>query len=268
MSPHILVFDSGIGGTSVLEHIKASIPSAHFSYVMDNALLPYGLQSEQTIRSRLASLVQYIEAQELKVDIIVIACNTASTSALAATRHLTTIPIVGVVPAIKPAVRFSCTNHIALLATPATSNNAYTHGLIEQFAQGSRVDRHHSTSLVKFAEALYWNRPINEEEVATELRRIGIATKVDTIVLGCTHFPILTPYLKSFYGSGVTFVDSGEAIARRVRSLLVQVNKCPAMLDANDLLIEKPLQFYATAPDKISPNEHSIKLISLNSFSD
>ncbi|TMP74524.1 glutamate racemase, partial [Pseudoalteromonas ruthenica] len=89
-------------------------------YVMDNALLPYGLQSEQTIRSRLASLVKYIEAQELNVDIIVIACNTASTSALAATRHLTTIPVVGVVPAIKPAVRFSCTNHIALLATPAT----------------------------------------------------------------------------------------------------------------------------------------------------
>jgi glutamate racemase len=263
VSPHILVFDSGIGGTSVLDHIKLSIPYAYFSYVMDNALLPYGLQSEQTIQSRLAALIKYIEEQALNVDIIVIACNTASTSALQATRHLTAIPIVGVVPAIKPAVCLSNTKHIALLATPATSNNAYTHDLIKQFAQGTRVDLHHSTSLVKFAEALYWNRPVNTQDVIIELRRIGIATQVDTIVLGCTHFPILKPYLTNFYGSGVALVDSGEAIARRVKALLTQANNSPVGLAKNNVFKEKPLQFYATAPDKINLNTQSIRLISL-----
>ncbi|KAF7767570.1 glutamate racemase [Pseudoalteromonas citrea] len=267
MSPHILVFDSGIGGTSVLAHIKASIPSAHFSYVMDNALLPYGLQSEQTIRARLAALVQYIDEQELNVDIIVIACNTASTSALEATRQLTRISIVGVVPAIKPAAALSDTKHIALLATPATSNNAYTHSLIEQFAQGLRVDLHHSTALVTFAEALYWNRLVEDAKVVTELHRIAIAPEVDTIVLGCTHFPILKRHFEQFYSSDVKLVDSGEAIARRVQSLLAQAGKYTMILCERDLSRKKPLQFYATAPDKISFTEQEIKLISLNSIS-
>lgn len=262
MSPHILVFDSGIGGTSVLQHIEAQIPSAQFSYVMDNALLPYGLQSDQTIQRRLRALIKRIEQQSLAVDLIVIACNTASTAALSATRELTTIPIVGVVPAIKPAVMKSANQHIALLATPATSNNAYTQSLINEFAQGCQVDRHHSTTLVTLSETLYWQQNVDKELIFSELGRLCIAHTVDVIVLGCTHFPVLKPHISAFFGEGVELIDSGEAIARRVESLLrLSAKVTPSCVE----VIKKPMQFYATAPEKIIfRNGQTIALMDLN----
>ncbi|WP_234401199.1 glutamate racemase [Pseudoalteromonas sp. T1lg23B] len=246
--PHILVFDSGIGGTSVLGHIQSLLPNAQYSYVMDNALLPYGLQSEQTIQSRLACLINKIAGFERKVDLIVIACNTASTQALAATRKLTSIPIVGVVPAIKPAAIQSKNRHIALLATPATSNNAYTNALIAEHANGCRVDLHQSTRLVALAEQYYWQQTLDLEKLNHELEYINIDKQVDCIVLGCTHFPILSTHLAQYYGQQVELIDSGYAIAQRVKYLLKDKNG-----DSND--IKMPLQFFATAPNGITNKE-------------
>ncbi|MBQ4852218.1 glutamate racemase [Pseudoalteromonas sp. MMG012] len=261
MSPHVLVFDSGIGGTSILQHLESKLPHAQFSYVMDNALLPYGLQSETVIKSRLAALVTRIKELDLQVDLIVIACNTASTAALNATRQLTNIPIVGVVPAIKPGVLLSNSKHIALLATPATSSNAYTYGLIEEFAQNCKVDSHHSTVLVSLAEAAYWQQELDNNVVFAELQTLNIDQSVDVIVLGCTHFPILKAALTSFYGSNVKLVDSGEAIARRVLSILAHPNNTKG---SSEERIKKPLQFYATAPDKIRSDDRVILQLNLS----
>ncbi|CAM4287118.1 glutamate racemase [Pseudoalteromonas byunsanensis] len=246
--PHILVFDSGVGGTSVLSHIQSLLPNAQYSYVMDNALLPYGLQSEQTIQSRLACLIKRIDCFERKVDLIVIACNTASTQALAATRMLTSIPIVGVVPAVKPAAARSKSKRIALLATPATSNNAYTNALIAEYAQGCRVDLHKSTRLVALAEQYYWQQTLDLDKLNRELEYINIDKQVDCIVLGCTHFPILRAQLAQYYGQQVELIDSGHAIAQRVQFLLKDK-------DHNDHDIKMPLQFFATAPNGMTNKE-------------
>ncbi|OHU86883.1 MULTISPECIES: glutamate racemase [Pseudoalteromonas] len=246
--PHILVFDSGVGGTSVLSHIQSLLPTAQYSYVMDNALLPYGLQSEQTIQSRLACLIKRINDFEHVVDLIVIACNTASTQALAATRKLTSIPIVGVVPAIKPAAAQSKSRRIALLATPATSNNAYTNSLIAEHAKGCRVDLHKSTRLVALAEQYYWQQTLDLDKLAHELEYINIDKEVDCIVLGCTHFPILRTQLEKFYGSHVDLIDSGHAIAKRVQFLLEGKQ-------SNRSGVKMPLQFFATAPSGMTNKE-------------
>ncbi|BBN80259.1 glutamate racemase [Pseudoalteromonas sp. A25] len=257
--PHILVFDSGVGGTSVLEHIKLLVPTAEYSYVMDNALLPYGLQSEQTIQARLACLVKRANQLSVPVDLIVIACNTASTHALATTRELTDIPIVGVVPAIKPAVLSSQKKHIALLATPATSSNAYTQSLIREYAKDCQVDLHQSTKLVSLAEQLYWQGSFDVGQLHDELALIDISEKVDRIVLGCTHFPILKAQLSQYYGHSVELIDSGAAIAKRVKFLLS--NKLEVLEGTN----KKPLQFYATAPDNLVFNSQiELQAMSLN----
>lgn len=238
--PHILVFDSGIGGTSVLSHIQDSLPTANYTYVMDNALLPYGLQCEETIQNRLASLVNKITANFFgEVDLIVIACNTASTYALAHIRQFTQIPIVGVVPAIKPAAQMSGAKHIALLATPATSRNKYTQSLVSEFAEHCRVGFYHSTELVKLAERKFWLGENVQKRVHQELSLIALDKEADVLVLGCTHFPILSEEIAHFYGAQLKLIDSGAAIAKRVVFLL-----------SNKLqqgMIKKPLQFFATA---------------------
>lgn len=238
--PHILVFDSGIGGTSILSHIQNSLPAANYTYVMDNALLPYGLQSEETIQNRLTRLINKVTAKFFgEVDLIVIACNTASTYALAHIRQFTQIPIVGVVPAIKPAAQMSRSKRIALLATPATSKNKYTQSLVSEFASDCQVYFHHSTELVKLAERKFWLGESVIEQVHQELSVIGVNNLTDVLVLGCTHFPILAEEIASFYGSKLMLIDSGAAIAKRVSFLV-----------SNKIINEeskKPLQFFATA---------------------
>ena len=222
-----MVFDSGIGGTTVLEHIKHSIPNAQYSYFMDNALLPYGAQSQQTIINRLCSLIHFIKANTLSVDLIVIACNTASTSALSAVRQITDIPIVGVVPAIKPAAELTRSNHIGLLATPATVASSYT------------------------TESLDTNK------LHQVLDDLHIDKTIDVLVLGCTHFPILAEPISQYFEGKVKLLDSGVAIANRVDYLLKQLN-----LGMNKLTdIKKPLQYYATAD--VFSNKLAVKLVTL-----
>ncbi|TMP80403.1 glutamate racemase [Pseudoalteromonas phenolica] len=245
--PHILVFDSGIGGTSVLTHIQNTLPGADYTYIMDNALLPYGLQSEETIQSRLTSLVNKISSNFFgEVDLIVIACNTASTYALAHIRQFTQIPIVGVVPAIKPAAQISIRKHIALLATPATSKNQYTQSLVSEFAQYCQVSFYHSTELVRLAERKFWLNEDVREGVNKELSAIKVDNQADVLILGCTHFPILKYEIAEFYQTQCVLIDSGTAIAKRVQHLLAG--------SIDEIEIKKPLQFYATALNEVPVN--------------
>ncbi|KZN31835.1 hypothetical protein N480_01485 [Pseudoalteromonas luteoviolacea S2607] len=242
--PHVLVFDSGIGGTSVLSHLQLSMPMVQYTYVMDNDLLPYGLQSQETIKSRLTALLNWIERSAKQVDVIVIACNTASTYALETARQHTNIPIVGVVPAIKPAAETSHKKHIGLLATPATSKNTYTANLISTFASKCQVDIYHSTALVNIAEHYYWHKELQVELLQAELERLNICHELDRLVLGCTHFPIIKSHLQDYFTYKVELVDSGAAIARRVRHLLAsKLVECKG-------LEARPVHWYATASDR------------------
>jgi len=214
---------------------------------MDNALLPYGLQNEETIQNRLASLVNKISSNFFgEVDLIVIACNTASTYALAHIRQFTQIPIVGVVPAIKPAAQISIRKHIALLATPATSKNQYTQSLVSEFAQDCQVSFYHSTELVRLAERKFWLNEDVREGVNKELSAIKVDNQADILILGCTHFPILKYEIAEFYKTQCELIDSGTAIAKRVQHLLAG--------RIGEIVIKKPLQFYATALNEVPVN--------------
>lgn len=258
MVPHILIFDSGIGGTSVLSHVRSTLPFANVSYVMDNALLPYGLQSQETIVERLKGLLKPAMPWCEQIDLIVIACNTASTQALAILREHTDIPIVGVVPAIKPAAMQTQTGRIALLATPATVKNQYTHNLIKEFAAGCHVDLHASTELVCLAEQFYWCNADITQSVHNELRRIAFHHDVDHIVLGCTHFPIISEAIASYFDTKVVLLDSGAAIARRVSFLLNEMGF------TNDEHKKGFVHYYATKPvTDTNKKMHVITCISL-----
>ncbi len=251
-----MVFDSGIGGTTVLEHIQKRIPNAQYSYFMDNALLPYGAQTQQTIISRLCSLIYFIEQNALVVDLIVIACNTASTSALSEVRKITSIPIVGVVPAIKPAAQVSRTKHIGLLATPATVASPYTHTLIKEHASNTEVSLYSSVELVALAEQFFFTQQLNTHKLHKALMHLGIHSDIDVLVLGCTHFPILSDAIQAYFNNTVQLLDSGAAIASRVSYLLDQHN-----LKSKWAGEKKPLHYYATAD--ILSNKQVIKDVTL-----
>ncbi len=234
---HILVFDSGFGGLSVAREIHQLYPSCRISYLADNAFFPYGLKSDAALTARiLCVLRQAIDL--IKPDIVVVACNTASTIVLAELRQAFILPFVGVVPAIKPAAALTQTRTLGILATPATINRAYTDQLIADFAQDIRVIRHGSRQLVLMAEAQLLGQPAEPAALLQELNGLLLqpgGAAIDTIVLACTHFPLLKQELMAVCPRPMVWVDSGLAVAKRVGGWLQQLAVNP-----------KPLQPYAT----------------------
>ncbi len=212
----VLIFDSGVGGLSIYQHIQARLPDASCDYLMDNALFPYGELAESRVIERICALVACYQRDHC-ADFIVIACNSASTLVLPALREQTQVPVIGVVPAIKPAAKNGCA-HIGLLATPGTVARSYTDKLINDFAAHCRVTRIGSSQLVRMAEG-----KIAGERVTMELLRAELAQWLldppDAIVLGCTHFPLLKTELAACFSHAPIWVDSGEAIARRLQQL-------------------------------------------------
>jgi len=216
---NILIFDSGMGGLSVYQEVKCQLPNHRYDYIFDNAYFPYGEQPEHVIVQRCANLIGSLVAAR-EIDLVVIACNTASTVALPSLRELLTIPVVGVVPAIKPAAKVSKNNHIALLATPATVQRPYTDHLIEEFAAHCEVLRVGVTNLVVQAERKMAGYTVDMNEIHHALEPVITANiQPDTLVLGCTHFPLLKDEIH-YYLPDITLVDSGAAIAKRVSCLL------------------------------------------------
>lgn len=232
---NILVFDSGIGGLTVLEKIQQRLPQANYYYLFDNARLPYGELAEQALVSGALKLILAMIAKH-QPDIIVIACNTASTILLPQLRSRTSIPIVGVVPAIKPAAQTSSSKRIGLLATPATVSRSYTRDLIKRFAGHCYVGLYGSSELVEMAEAKMAGRAIDIEQLDAVIKPI-IADDIDTLVLGCTHFPLLATELNTLLDSKVMLLDSSDAIAARV------VDLCD---EAMDMQLQGSKQAYFT----------------------
>ncbi|MGD8176714.1 glutamate racemase [Marinimicrobium sp. ARAG 43.8] len=223
--PQLLVFDSGVGGLSVAAEIQRALPGCAIAYASDNAAFPYGTKDEATLVDRvgrvLASLVNAVQP-----DVIVVACNSASTLALPHIRARFAAPIVGVVPAIKPAAALTRSRVIGLLATPGTVARPYTHELITQFAADCTVISLGSSALVEEAEARLRGTPVDParlDELLRPLRDHPRYGEMDTLVLACTHFPLLRDDLQQWVGSAVQLVDSGEAIARRVEYWLSQL---------------------------------------------
>lgn len=221
----VLIFDSGVGGLSVYEQIIKLTPSIECHYLFDNAYFPYGELPHSQLVQRLTQLLTDF-MQQHPADLIVIACNSASTIALDELRKHFLVPIVGVVPAIKPASLVTNNNVIGLLATPATIERVYTTSLINQFALGKTVLSIGSTALVKLAEDKLMGKAIALSDfkavLAPWLGSDGNSEAVmpDTLVLGCTHFPLIKDELAACFTRPVHFVDSGEAIALRVQTLL------------------------------------------------
>jgi len=222
--PTILVVDSGLGGLTVYREIAVVRPDADFVYLADDAAFPYGAMAEPALITRLVALLG--EAITLhKPDLVVIACNTASTIALPELREEFAVPFVGTVPAIKPACAASRTRRVAVLGTEATVKREYTRALIREHGQGCEVDLVGSKQLAAFAEAELHGRPVSDAALLAEIGpcfRDG-SNRTDTVVLACTHYPLLIARLEQIAPWPVTFVDPAPAIARRVAHLLENV---------------------------------------------
>ncbi|MGS2743024.1 glutamate racemase [Halomonas sp. LS-001] len=215
----ILIFDSGVGGLSVAKALRHIYPKAAFCYACDNAWLPYGVRNDAELTERIVSVCLAAVAA-CQPCVLVVACNTASTLALEQLRAVLTIPVVGTVPAIKPAAAISQTRHIALLATSATVRRPYTQQLIDSFAQDCQITRVAADALVVEAERLLGGHAPNPTRINATLSPLwqaaNAAQPMDTVVLGCTHFPLMLPWLKKLSPVTLNWVDSGAAIARRV----------------------------------------------------
>ena len=213
----VLIFDSGVGGLSVYQEIYAQLPNIQYVYAFDDAAFPYGELPEEVLIERTLHIVSILVARH-DIDLVVIACNTASTVVLPSLRSQLVIPVVGVVPAIKPAAMISKKKAVGLLATPATVKRDYTNNLIAQFASDCEVHRIGSTRLVEMAEEKLRGKAVSVAELADILR--PWQDKVDSIVLGCTHFPLIKDEIAEAFGAPVHIIDSGLAIANRVKALL------------------------------------------------
>ncbi|WP_294194927.1 glutamate racemase [uncultured Sphingomonas sp.] len=217
----ILFFDSGVGGLSVVAPTLALLPRAPIVYAADSAGFPYGTRSEADIAARVPALLGRL-VERYRPRLVVIACNTASTIALPAVRAALDLPVVGTVPAIKPASAMSATRVIGVLGTEATVRQPYVDDLAARFAGDCTVLRHGSAALVELAEGALEGRAPAPDAVAAELHGLfgqPGGERIDVIVNACTHFPLLEGDMIAVAPPHVRFVDGGPGIARRIAYL-------------------------------------------------
>lgn len=218
----LLLMDSGIGGLSILRAVRAALPLAPVVYVADNGGFPYGTRPEAEIATRVPALLGRL-TERYHPRLIVIACNTASTIALGAVRAALDVPIVGTVPAIRPAALLSHTRVIGVLGTQATVRQPYVDRLAAEFAADCLVLRHGSARLVELAEDKLRGLPTDPAEYRAELDGLlgqPGGERIDTIVLACTHFPLVAEELATAAARPIRFVDGADGIARRVSHLV------------------------------------------------
>jgi len=222
--PRLLFIDSGLGGLTVLRAARASVPEAHIRFVADDAGFPYGLKNEAELISRLLSLIEPA-ARDFAPDCIVLACNTASTIALQALRQNFSVPVVGTVPAVKPAAVLTRSGLVSVLATPATVAREYTRALIQQFGAGANFTLVGAPMLAALAEAHGSGVAVDEEAIAREIAPAFIedgGARTDVIVLGCTHYPLLLDKLDALAPWPVAWLDPAPAIGRRIANVLAE----------------------------------------------
>lgn len=221
-SSPILIFDTGVGGLTVHAALRAILPDAPVIYAADYAGIPYGQKTEAEVAARVAGLLGRM-AERFQPRLACIACNTASTIALGMVREVLEIPIVGTVPAIKPAASLTQTGTIALVGTKATIRQAYVDDLEARFASDKSLLRIAAPDLVSLAEDKLRAKEVDLaaiHKIAEDLRLMPGGEAIDTIVLACTHFPLLADEFAEVFGSQMRLVDGAQGIARRIAHLL------------------------------------------------
>ncbi len=219
-SSPLLFFDSGVGGLSVLQPTRTLLPNAGIVYAADNAGYPYGTKSEAELAARVPALLGRL-VERFRPRLAVIACNTASTIALDHVRAALDIPVVGTVPAIKPAAEMSKSRVIGVLGTEATVRQPYVDDLAARFAADCAVIRHGSAELVDLAEAKLAGETVSIEAIRDAIMpmiRQPDGDRMDVMVLACTHFPLLADEIAAAFPA-IAQVDGGPGIARRIAYL-------------------------------------------------
>jgi glutamate racemase len=220
--PTILVFDSGLGGLTVFAEVLKARPDARFVYAADDAGFPYGRLSETVLAMRVLDVMERLIGLH-DPDLVIIACNTASTIVLPHLRERFSVPFIGTVPAIKPAAQTTRTGYVTVLATPGTVARDYTRDLVETYAAGCKVNLVGSRRLAGIAEAEMAGEPVSDEELMAELQPCFVADeggRTDVVALACTHYPLLLPRFQALAPWPVTWIDPAPAIARRVTQLI------------------------------------------------
>lgn len=218
----IAIYDSGVGGLSIYHEIAAALPSVECVFISDNQAYPYGVKSADDLLKRVVNVAD-ATGDTYKPNVLVLACNTASTVCLPTLRERLEIPVVGVVPAIKPAAELTQTKVLGLLATPATVGRAYTDTLINDFAPNCEVIKVGSSRLVDMAEAKLRGQDVCLNELKSILSPFLDEQRLDIVVLACTHFPLLKEEIEQVFRASnkkIKLIDSGRAIAKRVATLL------------------------------------------------
>jgi glutamate racemase len=221
-APVILAADSGLGGLTIVSEIRKALPQARLAYLCDNAFFPYGTRPDAELLAHFLDVMNRA-IDRVQPDLIVTACNTISTICLPQLRAATSIPVVGVVPAVKPAAQQSRRKIIGLLATPATVNRPYTDDLIRRYAADCTVLKIGSAELVELAEAKLLGQSVDRDRLARILAPFfdrPTETQPDIVVLACTHFPLLRAELQAAGPADLAWIDSGSAVARRVVDVL------------------------------------------------
>jgi glutamate racemase len=221
-APCILVFDSGLGGLTVFREIAKALPGARFVYAADDAFFPYGRKEEPTLVARVLDVTDGLITAH-GPDLVVVACNTASTIALPSLREKFKVPFVGTVPAIKPACAQSKSLLVTVLGTEATVRREYTRKLVREHGNNCEVTLVGSPRLAELAEAELNGEAVTDRDIAAEIAPCFVEAsgrRTDTVVLACTHYPLLLSRLEKLAPWPVTFIDPAPAIARRVFELL------------------------------------------------
>ncbi|MDO8312576.1 MAG: glutamate racemase [Sideroxyarcus sp.] len=208
------VFDSGVGGLSVLHHIRRTLPRERLIYIADSAHVPYGDKSASYIEQRSLILTRFLVSQG--ADAIVIACNTATAAAVASLRSQFSIPIVGMEPAVKPAVAASKSGVVGVLATVGTLESARFAALLEKYAGDVEILTQGCPGLVEQVELGELNSAKTRDLVERYTAPL-LARGADTLILGCTHYPFLAPLIREVVGANITLVDTGAAVARQLQ---------------------------------------------------
>ncbi len=211
------MFDSGLGGLSVLRDVRALMPAEDILYAADSAWCPYGVRPDAEIRRRSIAVANALVESGAKL--VIVACNTATSVALTALRARLPVPVVGLVPAVKPAASQSRNGRIGILATPRTVAGERLEALIREFANDVEVHVQAAPGLADLVEAGHLSGPTVDRAIEMFVRPLA-RHGVDTIVLGCTHYPFLREPIERVAGANVAIIDSGVAVARRTQDLL------------------------------------------------
>lgn len=215
------VFDSGVGGLSVLRHIRTALPGEDLLYVADSAHAPYGVKSAAFIESRALAIAEFLVAQNARA--LVVACNTATAAAIATLRQRFDLPIVGMEPAVKPAAEATRSGVIGVLATSGTLESARFAELVQRFGSNARVVVQPCPGLVERVEAGDLSGPATRALLSGFVTPL-LAQGVDTLVLGCTHYPFLQALLRELAGEDVALIETGAAVARQLARRLAEAD--------------------------------------------